>query len=238
MRRRPDPAGCRSGTCPAPPRLRLEREVRNEAGLQRAHAENEEAAQADSEQDHARLVARPAKSDDRMPQREPWRERKRAHGAHEARARQMQHERDSRRTQSRRWRPPEGMPPARRRRRRARPLTASVAVTCVQSIALHLLAIGPPAGVATVPAAPGSASSPRISRSGLTRRTSRSGTSAKSSETSRPTASPCSTADAVSPYEMSPIDAVSDAGIEDRATAARTTPSRLPVRPRSTTCST
>ena len=58
---------------------------------------------------------------------------------------------------------------------------------------------GPPARVAARPPAAPRSVPPRSSSSGLTRRTSSSGTSENSSDTSMPTATPCQTADRVSP---------------------------------------
>ena len=117
---RPDPAGCRSGTCPARRFCASQREVRKEVRLERADAEHEEAAQADGQQDHARLVAGPAQADAprgaagttaRAPaaaRRAPGPRRPDA-----ARARRP-------RSRSRRSRRPAATPPARPRRRRAR----------------------------------------------------------------------------------------------------------------------
>jgi hypothetical protein len=76
---------------------------------------------------------------------------------------------------------------------------------------------------------------PRNNSSGLTRRTSSSGTNANSSETSRPTATPWTTADAVRPYTDAPNEAATDAGIERIANHASATPTRLPASPSSVT---
>ena len=51
--------------------LRRDREVGEQIGLERADAEHEEAAQADRQHDHARLIAGTAKADDGVAEREP-----------------------------------------------------------------------------------------------------------------------------------------------------------------------
>ncbi len=53
------------------PLLEVEREFGDQIVLERADAEHEEAAEADREQDHAGLVARPPQAEHGMAQREP-----------------------------------------------------------------------------------------------------------------------------------------------------------------------
>ena len=67
--------------------IRAERELGDQVALQRADAEDEEAAEADREQDHARLVAGTPQADDRMPQRKPRRRRERQRRAGRGRTR-------------------------------------------------------------------------------------------------------------------------------------------------------
>ena len=76
-RRRPGRAGCRAGTCRArrPPTC-IENSL-EQARLQRPHADDEEGAEADREQDDARLVARPRQVQHRVAQRKRPRVRQR-----------------------------------------------------------------------------------------------------------------------------------------------------------------
>ena len=62
--------------------------------LQRAHAEDEEAAEADRQQDDARLVARTAEAEDGMAQREPARRASGRAGADEQPRRAVEHDGD------------------------------------------------------------------------------------------------------------------------------------------------
>ncbi len=75
----------------------LDREVAQQVGLQRLHAEDEEGAEADGEQDDARLVARPRDVQHGLAQRERARVAQRLHGAHQRQPGQVQDEGDARR---------------------------------------------------------------------------------------------------------------------------------------------
>ena len=238
-RRRPDPAGCRSGTCPAPPRCASSEKfaIRLDCSARTPSTKKLPSPTA-SRITRVWLPGRRRL----MTACRSGNQRASASGRTartQARACEVQHERDGCEADRDDRARLAAMPPARPRRQPAPTVTGK------RRSHLRPVDRSPSAGDRAADASgDGSGRAwkrvepPRISSSGLTRRTSSSGTSANSSETSRPTASPCTTAEAVSPYEMSPSAAVSDAGIADNATAASATPSRLPVRPRSTTCST
>ena len=127
--------------------------------------------------------------------------RDRAHGADDARARRGAAARRCRRTRAQTISAHRAAtPPASRRSPTSAAPTSTAATTCVQSMSASRARMprqrpprrdSPPArpSPAVVP--------PRSSSSGLTRRTSSSGTSENSSETSRPTLTPCHTAEAV-----------------------------------------
>ena len=71
----------------------LERQLTQQVGLHRAHADDEEAAQTHREQDDARLVARTPEAEHRVPEGERARACGGPHRPHDAAARQVQHDR-------------------------------------------------------------------------------------------------------------------------------------------------
>ena len=72
----------------------LQRELAEQARLQRPHADDEEGAEADREQDHARLVARTRQVQHRVAQRKRPRVRQRRDQRDQRAARQVQHHRE------------------------------------------------------------------------------------------------------------------------------------------------
>ena len=76
-------------------RSELHRELLQQVRLQRADADDEEAPQADGEQDDARLVARPRQAQHRVAQRKRPRPRDRPDRVDDAAADQVQHEREA-----------------------------------------------------------------------------------------------------------------------------------------------
>ena len=220
-RPRPDPAGCRSGTCRARPAADLHRELAQQARLQRSDADDEERAEADGEQDHARLVAR------------PW-----SDAAPRGAAGTCATARAARAASRARGRPGAARAPGRRsrRRRRARPCSdAACHAASADERAGDQRDRGQPEPVD--PAA--CVDSSRRSSDGLTRRTCSSGTSEKSSETSTPIAdalqrgAPASRRSAPRPGSSVPEVAAGPGRAESRPppTRAIATPSRLPARP-------
>ena len=107
-----------------PARRQLERELLQQVGLQRADADDEEAADADGEQDDAGLVAGTRQVEDGVAQRKPARARHRPDGADDAPSRRRAAPARRRRTRRRRSArraatPPAIRPPRPARRRRA-----------------------------------------------------------------------------------------------------------------------
>ena len=73
--------------------IHADREFRDQIALQSAHAKDEEAAETNGEEDHARLISRTPQTDDRMAQGKPRRRRERQNQAHEQKGRRVQHQR-------------------------------------------------------------------------------------------------------------------------------------------------
>src|SRR5918993_4406069 len=76
-------------------RPELDRELLQEVRLQRAHTNDEEAAESDREKDDSRLVSRAREAQDSVAQRKGARPRDRPHPVDDARADQMKHEREA-----------------------------------------------------------------------------------------------------------------------------------------------
>ena len=96
---RPAPAGCRAGTCPARPPPTCTENSLEQARLQRPDADDEERAEADGEQDDARLVAGPRQVQHGVAQRKRPRVAPAARPARPAAGpASMQHERQRRRS--------------------------------------------------------------------------------------------------------------------------------------------
>ena len=159
----------------------LHRELAEQARLQRPDADDEERAESDREQNHARLIARTRQVQHGVTQRKRPRLRQRRDGRHQRAAGPVQRRTPDRRNpRTRRGRPAATRParprarPAPRRPRQSRPGRT-------QSRGW---------GVA----------SSRSSSDGLTNRTCSSGTTENSSDTSTPMPMPCSAALHVTPY--------------------------------------
>ena len=70
----------------------LDRELLEQARLQRTYTDDEESAEPDGQQDHARLVSRPRQVQHRVPQRKRPRSRERRHHANQQATGELQRE--------------------------------------------------------------------------------------------------------------------------------------------------
>ena len=161
----------------------LDRELLEQARLQRSDADDEERAEPDGQQDDARLVARPRQVQHRVPQRERARAWPAARSsATSSRPGQVQHDREPRRS----------------RRRRSAPTFSDAAC---QAVSADQRRRHRDHGSTTASSRAGAACcSSRSSSDGLTRRTWSSGTIENSSDTSTPMPMPCAAALHVTPY--------------------------------------
>ena len=202
----------------------VDRELAEQVRLHAADAEDEEGAEADGEQDDARLVARPRQVQHGVPERE------RPRAASGATARTSPSPARCSTTASTAKPAADGEPDFQRRRlprrqpRRAPPATATSAPICSQSMPVRR------------------ADSCRSSSDGFTRRTSSSGTSENSSDTSTPIADPLhrrpSRSASCGSANVERRGAERDRERPRARARPSTTPRRLPARPSSSTCTT
>ena len=199
----------------------LNRELLEQAGLQRPDADDEERAEADRQQDDPRLVAGPRQMQHRMTQRERSRVRERRDDRRPARGPPGAARTPARKARAHDEADLAATPPARPRPRpaRRRPPRSPRCRTQSRGWALD---------------------SSRSSSDGLMNRTCSSGTIENSSDTSAPMARPCSAALHVTPYSTSASSdeevGPSASGMALTARRASRTPSRLPARPSVRTC--
>ena len=231
-------------------RVRLQRdgEFARQVHLQQPHAEDEEHAEADGQQNHPGLMTGTPEPIDRVPQREPLHASERPHRAHHSEPDEVQgdrreHEPDRHDAAH----PPRRRLPAREQhehgddRSAGEPLDADRARA---SASMARDARGASRGPRSrrsrrlARRGPGADVSSRSNSSGRTRRTSSSGTSANSSDTRTPMPKAWRLAEGVRPTEIAPSAAKALVGAASSINAPSARPIRLPAAPSSSTCTT
>ena len=225
-----------------PARRQLERELLQQVGLQRADADDEEAADADGEQDDARLVAGARQVEDGVAQREPAGARHRPHGADDAGRRpgaaRSAMPANPRADDQRRC---AATPPATPAIATSAAPTRTAAATCVQSMCASRARMPgdrPPGGIARGPGQPGGGAAAqeqqRLDAADFEQRDQR-----EQQRDQQPDAHPLPRPPTPSAHTSSRRTRRRCSPGSPRAPArASATPSTLPASPRKTTCST